>query len=113
MKRTRWLMSCLLPVFVLTACGSGTSSRNSFVLTPETKLALGTIKLEGTPEAVDAATAAKLLPLWQLLLQLSSSTSAAPQEVTAVLDQIRATMTPSQISSINSMQFTPADFQTA
>jgi hypothetical protein len=53
--------------------------------------------------------AAKLLPLWELLHQLSTSTSAAPQEVTAVVDQIQATMSPDQMNAINSMQFTQAD----
>ena len=77
------------------------SSSASFAITPETKLALGTLKLEGTPLAVDKATAAKLLPLWQLLLQLNTSSAAAPQEVTAVIDEIQATMTPAQSQAID------------
>jgi hypothetical protein len=81
-------------------------------LSPESKLALGTIKLEGTKQAVDSKMAANLLPLWQLLFQLNSSSSTAPQEVTAVLDQIKITMTPEQISTINSMTLTQADIFT-
>jgi hypothetical protein len=116
MKRTPLLMAIVIAALLLSACGSratsgtGGASRRGLTITPGIKLALGTIKLEGTPEAVDPAMAAKLLPLWQLLLQLDTSTSAAPQEVTAVLDQIRATMTPAQVSAISGMQISQADF---
>ncbi len=122
MKRTSLLITFLITLFVLAACDSRTSGSNSFggdplggvrALTPESKLALGTLKLEGTPQAVDSAMAAKLLPLWQLLHQLNTSTSAAPQEVTAVVDQIQATMNPDQVKAINSMQFTQADIFSA
>jgi hypothetical protein len=106
-------------LFVLTACGSGNASTNSFrssaastPLNPESKLALGTIKLEGTKQAIDPKTAASLLPLWQLLFQLKSSNSSAPQEVTAVVDQIKTTMTPEQLNTINSMSLTSADIFT-
>lgn len=113
MKNTALLVTFLSAAALVTACGSGTGSRTGFVITPETKLAIGTLKLEGTPQAVDKATAAKLLPLWQLLQQLSSGTSTAPQEVTAVLDQIQATMTPEQSQAIDSMQISQADFAAA
>jgi hypothetical protein len=113
MIRNTLLVTFLAAALLLTACGSQASARPGFVITPETKLALGTMKLEGTPQAVDKATATKLLPLWQLLQQLSTGTSTAPQEITAVLDQIQATMTPAQSQAIDSMQFTQADFQAA
>lgn len=130
MKKVSLLTTLLTLLFVLTACGSptssvgsGSASTNSFrngasragtgPLNPEAKLALGTIKLEGTKQAIDPKMAANLVPLWQLLYQLDSSTSAAPQEVTAVVDQIKATMTPVQVSTINSMSLTQADVFTA
>ncbi len=113
MKRTPLLVTVLVGAILATACGARSGARAAFTVTPESKLALGTIKLEGTPQAVDAATAAKLLPLWQLLEQLNTSTSAAPQEVTAVLDQIRAAMSPSQVSAIDAMTFSQADIISA
>jgi hypothetical protein len=113
MKRTPLLMTFLIAIFLITACAGRSSARANFALTPEAKLALGTIKLEGTPQAVDSATAAKLLPLWQLLQQLSTSSTAAPQETQAVLDQIRATMAPSQVSAMDSMQFSQTDILAA
>jgi len=128
MKKAPLLTALFTLLFVLSACGSNSastnssgsssSSTNSFrssastPLTPEAKLALGTIKLEGTKLAVDSNMAANLLPLWQLLFQLLSSSSSAPQEVTAVVDQIHTTMTSEQIATINSMTLSQADIFT-
>jgi len=72
-------------------------------LTPALKLAVGTISLENTDQAVDAASAAKLLPLWQLIEQLDTSGMAAPEEITAVVNEIRLTMTSGQITAIDAM----------
>jgi hypothetical protein len=129
MKKVALITILIFALFLLTACGSGSgatnstsqngTSTNSFrsgatgPLNPESKLALGTIKLEGTKLAVDPKMAANLVPLWQLLFQLNSSSSSAPQEVTAVVDQIKTTMAPDQINSINSMSLTQADIFTA
>ncbi len=130
MKKAPLFTAFLTLALLLTACGSaggstgsgngGTASGNgssfrsgaSRALTPDAKLAFGTIKLEGTSEAVDAKTAARLIPLWQLMVQLHSSTSSAPQEVTAVMDEIQATMTAQQVNTINGMSITQADLFT-
>ncbi len=114
MKKTLLLSSLLVFALLLSACAAQGSNRgfgsgSTRALSPEAKLAIGTIKLEGTKQAVDPAMAAKLLPLWQVLKQLNSSDSAAPQEVTAVLDQIRSTMNPAQVSAIDAMQITRQD----
>ncbi len=89
--------------------GSGFRSGAGRALTADAKLALGTIKLEGTPQAIDAGTAAKLLPLWQLMVQLHSSSSTAPQEVQATQDAIQAAMAPAQRNAIAGMTLTTAD----
>jgi ABC-type glycerol-3-phosphate transport system substrate-binding protein len=131
MKKAPLLTILFVLLFVLTACGSGNASTNtagsgnastnsfrsgaaaSTPLDADSKLALGTLKLEGTKQAIDPKMAANLIPLWQLLYQLKSSTSSAPQEVTAVVDQIKATMTPVQVSTINNMTLSQADIFTA
>ena len=82
-------------------------------LTPVLTLAAGTLKLEGTDQAIDSASAAKLLPLWQLLSQLASSSAAAPQEISTVIDEIRLNMSPSQLEAINAMSFTQAQLGNA
>ncbi|HEX8993261.1 MAG TPA: hypothetical protein VF784_16385 [Anaerolineales bacterium] len=122
------LLSCVLAgALLLAACAGqsapstsgGDGGSNSFRsstgsgafrnLSPEAKLALGTIKLEGTSQAVDPKLAAKLVPLWQLMAQLDSSNSSAPQEVTAVMDQIKSTMAADQVTAISDMSLTQAD----
>jgi hypothetical protein len=108
------MTTLMAAVLMLTACAGSAQAANrsgrTGVLSPGSKLALGIIKLEGTPQALDPVTAAKLLPLWQLMLQLDGGTSTAPQEITAVVEQIQVTLTPEQASAISGMRITQADF---
>lgn len=89
-----------------TAWAATTSPTTTSALAPALKLAAGTINLEGTDQAVDSASAAKLLPLWKLLEQLDTSGSAAPEEITAVVQEIELTMTSAQIKAIDAMSIT-------
>jgi hypothetical protein len=76
-----------------------------------TQLMVGTLKLEGGDQAVTPEQAAELLVLWQASRTLSRSGTGATEEVTAVLNQIEAAMTPEQIAAIAAMQLTRADIQ--
>jgi len=118
MKKTIFLT--LILILFLTACGSKsqpTSETNADTgLDPNardlhlsTKLAIGTLKLEGTENAVAPDQAADLLPLWQVFTNLSSSDSAAPEEITAITEQIQETMTPAQLQAIEDMNLTGQD----
>ena len=104
----------------LAACGGQTDTTNNpdtgiqadpntRELPLSTKLAIGTLKLEGTEYAIASDQAADLLPLWQVLKSLSSSDSAAPEEVTAVTEQIQETMTAEQLQAIEKMAITSED----
>ena len=86
-----------------------TSSSDNSAITPALKLAAGTLNLEGSDQAVDAASAGTLLPLWQLLAQLDTSSSAAPEEITAVVDEIKLNMTSSQLKAIDAMSISQSD----
>jgi hypothetical protein len=118
----RLLLLSLLPALtlLLAACGgnvapaSETSTGtqldpNSRELPLSTKLALGTLKLEETEFAVASDQAAELLPLWQVLNTLSTSDSAAPEELSAVTEQIQETMTAEQLQTIENMGLTGED----
>jgi hypothetical protein len=70
---------------------------------------IGTIKLKGTGNAVDAKTAAALVPLWQAYAQLTSSNTAAQAEIDAIVTQIQDTMTPQRIQAITDMKLTRQD----
>jgi hypothetical protein len=124
------LISALL--ILLTACGiinpsastSGSSSSTTSNqqaaggptgfdpsrLTADQKLAIGTLKLEETSQAVTAEEAVQLLPLWKAVRSLGASSTASQDEVTALYQQIRETMTADQLSAIDKMTITTEDF---
>lgn len=123
MKQTMIFIGMLTVVVLLAACGqaaapaasSSTSSGQTApngTLPESTQIILGTFKLEGTANAVDAAEAAKLIPLYKMLVSLETSTSSAPQEVSSVEDQIKSTMTAAQIKAIMDMKLTRQDMMT-
>ena len=66
-------------------------------LDPVTQLALGTLRIEGSGDAVTAAQAAVQLPLWQAL---QSGDLQGDAERYAVLAQVEAAMSGEQLSSI-------------
>jgi hypothetical protein len=116
----------ILPVLLaLAACSSlkltgavATSSQNqsnpqsSFSSQPlEDKLAIGTLKLEGTGQAVSAAQAKTLLPLWKAVKTLSASNTTAAAEMTALYSQIQDAMTAQQIQAIKDLNPSPSDLQ--
>ena len=80
-------------------------------LSVRNQLAYGTLKLEGSAEAITTEQAAKLLPLWQALKTLSASSTSATEEVTAVQNQISAAMAPAQIGAIAGLRLTNAMLQ--
>jgi len=118
MKKTIFLT--LIFTLLLSACGSnaepatevgvGTGfDQNSQELPLSTKLAIGTLKLENTDLAVTSEQAANLLPLWQVFNSLNGSDTTAPEEVTAVTEQIQEAMTSEQMQAIEEMALTDQD----
>lgn len=75
------------------------------------QLALGTLNLAGTPQAVTAEQAAALLPLWQALRATSQSGGASQTEINTVLGQIEAGLTEAQLAAIKAQQLTQTDLQ--
>ena len=71
------------------------------------QLALGTLKLEGTANAITAEQAKALLPLWQAIVALSGTTTVEA-ELTAVQNQIVEALQPAQLQAIGALQLTTA-----
>jgi hypothetical protein len=129
MKNKLYLLVALPMVLVLGACsgiqipGLGAKSAQAAQNNPaeanydsakmplEQKLAIGTLKLEGTDQAVTAKEATDLLPLWQAVKSLEANTNTAPSEITAVYKQIEGIMTPAQTQAIQTMTWTQEDLQ--
>ncbi|MBL7163788.1 MAG: hypothetical protein ISS57_14400 [Anaerolineales bacterium] len=104
-------------VLILTACGNttpeaGESSEpeiQDFSMPLEMQLMIGTVNLDETDFAIDAAQAAELLPYWKALRSLSESETAASEEIEAVVNQIQASMNSEQIETIKAMGLSMGD----
>ena len=72
------------------------------------QLALGTMLLEETGEAIGPDQAETLLPLWQVI---QAGTLQSEPETDAVLKQIEETMTAKQLTAIAAMQLTVEDVE--
>jgi uncharacterized protein YceK len=96
-----------LSAILLAGCNSviSTVSTNNG-LTTATKLALGTLRLEGTSQAVTAEQAGELLTLWEGYQSLSDSDTSSQVELDALIKQIEAAMTTDQIKAIEAMDLT-------
>ena len=117
MKKTTYVVFLLLAMLA-TACGASNGADPASVpqggpsagaLHATTQLIIGTLKLEGTAQAVTAEQAAELLPLWQTMQVLSDSDTAADQEKEALIAQIQETMTAEQMQAITAMNLTRED----
>ncbi|MEW5940115.1 MAG: hypothetical protein AB1750_10660, partial [Chloroflexota bacterium] len=110
----------LLTIFALTLTACSASAPTEVAATSQTDpssqaldgislLAIGTLQLKDTPQAVTPTQAADLLPLWQVYQSLSDSDNAAQEEIDALVKQIEDTMTADQMSAINALGLTPQD----
>jgi hypothetical protein len=124
------LLACALSTF-LSACGTpaapnaqpsangvpsvepnapiATETGAQKTLPPVTQYLVGTFQLEGTPNAVDAKTAAELIPLWQSLMDLTANSSSSQTEIDSITDEIKSVMTPAQIQAITAMNLKQHD----
>ena len=116
MKKITILMVLML---TLTACGAASNGTQQAAPNPQggslpiqEQILIGTFKLEGTPQAVTAQQAAQLIPLWQVYKDLSSSDTAAQEEIDGLIQQIQDTMTPEQMQAITAMNITRQDMFT-
>jgi hypothetical protein len=115
-KKIFWTIIALFTL-TLTACASiaGTTSTapsgggSAGELPAQTKLILGTIKLEETENAVSAEQAAELLPMFYVLQDLNESDTAAQEEITGLVNQIEETLTAEQTQAIADMTLSMQD----
>jgi len=106
-------------MLTLVACGSSSSGSQQTDtgsqdgnLPIQMEILIGTFKLEDTDQAVTPGQAAELLPLWQVYNDLSTSDTAAQEEIDGLIQQIQDTMTPDQMKAITDMHLTRQDMFT-
>jgi hypothetical protein len=114
------LLLLLIFTLAMTACSGNRSNGASPAFGAQTatssgglstalQVAIGTIKLDNTEDAVTAVQAQELLPLWETLKVLESSDTAATQEKDALIEQIQETMSSKQTQAIAAMNLTRQD----
>jgi hypothetical protein len=108
--KSRFILCTLLAglvVILLSGCSTYTHTVSaSNGLSTANKLAFGTLKLEGTINAVTASQAKDLLTLWQGYQSLSNDDTASQLELDALVNQIESNMTSEQIQAIQAMGLT-------
>ncbi len=113
MIKKTFILLALLALGV-TACSSAqpqssTQTQNSRTLNPMSELAVGTLKLDGTKNAVTKEQAAQLIPMWQVYKQLIASSTSAQAEIDGLSAQIRDAMTTDQRKAITDMKVAQSD----
>ena len=126
MKKIFLLLSIFLALFIASCSGTAapvsTTGGDIYVspnlpvdyegaLAVRNQLALGTLELIQTESAISPEQAQTLLPLWQALRSTQQAGGTAQAEVSALLTQIEAAMTPEQLQSIASMKLTFTNMQ--
>jgi hypothetical protein len=122
-RKNRFLFVLFITLSMVIAACSGSSNPSSSTtstngtaeaqgksgLSKVNMLLVGTLKLEGTDQAVTADEAVKLLPLWQAYRSLGNSQTAAEAEVDALLNQIESSMTAEQVKAIEALHISNTD----
>jgi hypothetical protein len=122
-KKTLFLLSALILIFSLTACSaiqlpwasasSGTTQTgplSNFANQPvKNKLAVGLLSLEGSDQAITAAQAKELLPLWEAVKSLSKDTNTTSGEMAALYVQIESLLTASQLQAIEKLDLSTGE----
>ena len=105
------LFSLTILAILLSACSTQTpqAAPAQAELNTESKLIVGTFKLDGTEQAVTKDQAKQLVILWQVYQEISQSNTAAQEEVDGLLKQIEGTMTDAQTQAITNLNLSQRD----
>jgi hypothetical protein len=116
MKKIMLSFTLFTLLLALVACGGTSNAEDttnaSTSLSLQEELLIGTFKLEDTSLAVSSDQASQLISLWETMQSLTTSGTAATEEINAVVTQIKSTMTSQQINAINAMGLTQQDLTT-
>jgi hypothetical protein len=112
MKKILFAILTILTI-TLTACSTSSTGMladsTSNDLPAVTHLAVGTLKLSGTEQAVTPEQAKDLIVYWETYKQLAQSDTAAQKEIDGLVAQIQETMTDEQMKAIDDMNITQQD----
>jgi hypothetical protein len=110
MKHKFFLLISLITVtaVLLVGCSDAVAATvtSNGGLSTAARLAVGTLKLEGSNQAVTATQASQLLTLWEGYQSMSNSDTNSQVELEALVAQIQGEMTASQVQAIEAMGLT-------
>ncbi|MEN8240779.1 MAG: hypothetical protein ABFS17_02565 [Chloroflexota bacterium] len=119
MNKKNIIVVLFLLVFLLAACGGEADNTAN---TAETEagfgmgdgvnlnsLLFGSLTLKDAGHPISAEQAETLIPLWKLAKSLSTSDTAAQEEIQVAVDSIEAIMTAEQLDAITNNQLTPEE----
>ena len=109
---TSFVVLVMIFAFALSTCSTPailSSVVSSAQPTVTSKLAVGLLKLEGTDQAVTAAQASTLLPLWKAINVMGNDKSASQAEVAALYQQTEDTLTAGQLAAISKVTYKQSD----
>jgi hypothetical protein len=124
-KKLTLIVNLLLIAAVFSACASSSSTRTANSATAGSQdtavvtgssvsvnlLGAGTLKLEGTSLAVTSQQSKDLLFLWKAVKSLGSNSNTAQDEIAALYQQIKETMTSEQVQALQNMTLANEDIQ--
>ncbi len=97
---------------VQNSTGANTTGGTGGARNLDNRLAVGTLLLEGTNQAVTSQEAKQLLTLWQQVQSLEKNNSSTnPADLQNVYQQIQADMTPDQIQAIQNLNLNGTEIQ--
>jgi Mg-chelatase subunit ChlI len=98
------LLITFAAILLVSCNGASTAVSASNGLSTATRMAVGTLKLEGTSQAVTTDQASELLTLWEGYQSLSDSDTSSQVELEALVNQIEGAMTSQQLKAIDAME---------
>lgn len=108
------LISITILAVLLSACSAQTpqAAPAQAELSTESKLIVGTFKLDGTEQAITKDQAKQLVIMWQVYQEISQSDTAAQEEVDGLLKQIEGAFTDAQTQAITNLNLSQRDVMT-
>jgi len=84
----------------------------TFTLSDDARMMIGTMLLEKSDTPLSADQVATLLTYWKAYRSLTTSGTAAQEEITGLQDQIKEELTPEQVKAIDAMQIDTSSLTT-
>jgi hypothetical protein len=128
MRKIIYIALALGLFFSMAACGGANSTTSdtasatpqanttdtgfTFTLSDNARLMIGTMLLEKSDTPLSADQVTTLLTYWKAYRSLTTSGTAAQEEITGLQDQIKEELTPEQVKAIDAMQIDTSSLTT-